>query len=138
MRNSHASRWVPTIVGITSLVLTACTSSGSTSGLGSTGPSGPRTASSGATSNHKGTIDLSSLRGRIAFSAGARLHEDIYVIEASGTGLTQVTTDPAADFDPTWSPDGTQIAYRHQAGPHTTQTDIFVTSVGGGSRRISP
>src|SRR6266508_576171 len=132
MRDDVVGRCVPTIVGITTLVLAACTSSGATSGLGSTPPTGSLTASSGATSSHNDSIDLSALRGRIAFSAGAPLHEDIYIMKASGNALAQVTRDPAADFDPTWSPEGTQIAYRHQAGPHTTQTDIFVTAVGGG------
>ncbi len=132
MRDDVVGRCVPTIVGITTLVLAACTSSGATSGLDSTPPTGSLTASSGATSSHNDSIDLSSLRGRIAFSAGAPLHEDIYIMKASGNALAQVTRDPAADFDPTWSPEGTQIAYRHQAGPHTTQTDIFVTAVGGG------
>src|SRR6266508_3188546 len=132
MRDDVVGRCVPTIVGITTFVLAACTSSGATSGLDSTPPTGSLTASSGATSSHNDSIDLSSLRGRIAFSAGAPLHEDIYIMKASGNALVQVTRDPAADFDPTWSPEGTQIAYRHQAGPHTTQTDIFVTAVGGG------
>jgi Tol biopolymer transport system component len=123
---------VATIVGITTLILAACTSSGATSGPGSSLPSGSRTAPPGATSSGIGSIDLSSLRGRIAFSAGTPLHEDVYVIDASGKQLTRVTRDPAADFDPTWSPDGAQIAYRHQAGPYTTQTDIFVTAADGG------
>lgn len=132
MRHNNAGSCVPIIVGITTLVLAACTSPGLTSGLGSSPPTGSRTTPSGATASHNDTIDLSSLRGRIAFSAGTPLHEDVYVIDASGNGLTRVTRDPAADFDPTWSPDGAQIAYRHQAGPYTTQTDIFVTAVGGG------
>src|SRR6195256_2920406 len=31
---------------------------------------------------------------------------DIYVINADGTGLTRLTTDPADDSCPAWSPDG--------------------------------
>jgi TolB protein len=93
---------------------------------------GSRTLSPGVTSSGNGNIDLTSLHGRIVFSAGTPLHEDVYMINADGKGLTRVTRDPAADFDPTWSPDGAQIAYRHQAGPHTTQTDIFVTAADGG------
>ncbi len=132
MRDNGAGSCVLIAVGLTTLVLAACTSSGPTSGLDSTHPTDSLTPVSGAASSHSGSIDLSSLRGRIAFSAGTPLHEDVYVIKANGNGLTQVTRDPAADFDPTWSPEGTQIAYRHQAGPHTTQTDIFLTAVGSG------
>ena len=56
-----------------------------------------------------GQINVSSLTGRIVFDNG----KDIYIMNADGTDLMQVTTDPADEYDPTWSPDGKQIAYRH-------------------------
>src|SRR5919205_985491 len=52
--------------------------------------------------------------GRIAFSLGSSAHEDIYSVKADGSGLVRLTDDPAADFDPSWSPDGRRIAYRHE------------------------
>jgi TolB protein len=130
MRDIDGS-FIAAIVGLTTLVMAACTSSGPTSSS-SMPPTGSRTAPPGATASSDGGLDLSSLRGRIAFSAGTPLHEDVYVIDANGNALARVTGDPAADFDPTWSPEGTQIAYRHQAGPYTTQTDILVTAADGG------
>jgi len=39
---------------------------------------------------------------------GAR---DIYRAAADGSGIKNLTNDPADDFDPTWSPDGTRIAF---------------------------
>jgi TolB protein len=75
-------------------------------------------------------IDLTTLRGTIVFSAGRPHREDVYVIDADGTGLRQVTSDPAADLDPTWAPDGRRIAFRHQTGDDTT-TDIFVVGAHG-------
>ena len=36
---------------------------------------------------------------------------DIYVVDADGAGLTQLTTDPGNDIQPTWSPDGSRIAF---------------------------
>src|SRR5216117_1050382 len=102
MRDTAGSS-VAAIVGLTTLVMAACTSSRPTSDS-STLPTGSRTASLGAVASSNGSLDLSSLRGRIAFSAGTPLHEDVYVINADGSALTRVTRDPAADFDPTWSP----------------------------------
>lgn len=77
-----------------------------------------------------GSIDLSSLTDHIAFSAGPPHGEDIYVINADGSGLAQVTTDSAADFDPSWSPDGQWIAYRHQPGDDES-TEIFTIGADG-------
>ena len=42
---------------------------------------------------------------QIAFSRGAEdsAEQDIFVVNADGSGLTQLTTDPAADSHPSWS-----------------------------------
>ena len=45
----------------------------------------------------------------------------LYLINADGTGLKQLTPAPGSDFEPAWSPDGKQIAF---------------TSVRGGFRQI--
>src|SRR6266516_3823951 len=43
---------------------------------------------------------------------------DIYVINSNGTGLTRLTTDPAYDASPAWSPDGSKIAFvSYRDGP---------------------
>ena len=36
---------------------------------------------------------------------------DIWVMDADGSDLTQLTDDPASEVNPTWSPDGTRIAF---------------------------
>lgn len=81
-----------------------------------------------------GRIDPSSLTGRIAFSGGPPHAEDVYVIHADGSGLRRITHDSGADFDPTWSPNGTRIAYRHQSGDDAT-SDIYVISARGSRAR---
>jgi Tol biopolymer transport system component len=122
------------------MIRAACTSSRPISAPSSTPPRGSPTASPGrATPGLTGRIDLSSLTGRIAFSAGPHPGEDIYVMNADGSGLRRVTSDPATDFDPTWSPEGKRIAYRHQDDiGDDRNTDIYVVSVdGSGARNLT-
>lgn len=120
------------------LLLSACTAGGAPGGAAGTPASSASTSSSpAALPPATGRIDLSQMRGRIAFSAGQPHREEVYVINADGAGLTRVTADPAADFDPTWSPAGTRIAYRHQPGDDLS-TDIYVINTdGSGARNLT-
>jgi len=60
--------------------------------------------------------DWSPDGGRLAFSDDAGGGAGIFVVDATGANLTRLTDDPAADRAPTWSPDGTQIAFERYAG----------------------
>jgi WD40-like Beta Propeller Repeat len=40
-----------------------------------------------------------------------RCPTDLYVMDASGLNITRLTSDPAPEFDPVWSPDGETIAF---------------------------
>jgi Tol biopolymer transport system component len=81
-------------------------------------------------------INIRSLTGRIVFSDGT---EDIWSMGADGTHVRRLTSSPAAEFDPTWSPDGRQIAYRHQTGDLQTgaggTTEIYVMNSDGSHQR---
>ena len=48
---------------------------------------------------------------RIAFSGTRNGNIDIYVMDADGSNLRRLTTDPNDDLHPSWSPDGTRIVY---------------------------
>jgi len=49
---------------------------------------------------------------KIAFSCGVESgNSDICVVNADGTGLARLTTDPADDHRPSWKPDGSKIAF---------------------------
>jgi Tol biopolymer transport system component len=53
---------------------------------------------------------VTSLSGRIVFDN----YEDVWSVNADGTHLRQLTSSPWPEFDPSWSPDGTGIAYRSE------------------------
>jgi dipeptidyl aminopeptidase/acylaminoacyl peptidase len=78
--------------------------------------------------------------GHIAFSlASGSLpntdipNADIYAVDADGSGLVRLTDDPVADFDPSWSPDGRRIAYRHE---DERSGQIYVMNADGSRRRV--
>jgi Tol biopolymer transport system component len=53
-----------------------------------------------------------TLVGKIAFQSNrADPANEIYVMKADGTGVTRLTRSPGDDRSPSWSPDGTRIAF---------------------------
>ncbi len=83
------------------------------------------------------SVAASPRAGRIVFSAGPAHAEDIYVVNADGSGLKQLTSDPAAEFDPAWSPDGRRVAYRHQTGDDATAEIYVMNADGSGQRNLT-
>ena len=51
-------------------------------------------------------------------------------MNADGSGLANLTNDPSSDSEPTWSPDGTKIAFSTNRGP-TGDMEIFVMNADG-------
>jgi WD40 repeat protein len=83
---------------------------------------------------------VSPLEGNwLAFSATRNGNGDIYLmnidaaLQGSGDDTTiRLTTHPASDFDPTWSPDGTRIAFRSQRDGND---EIYVMNADGTCQR---
>jgi Tol biopolymer transport system component len=63
---------------------------------------------------------------RIAFQSNRSGNWDIWMINADGTGLAQLTRHPADDRFACWSPDGTKIAFTSQ---RSGTQDVWVLDV---------
>jgi TolB protein len=63
---------------------------------------------------------------RIAFDTTRDGNREVYVINADGTGLVNVSNDPSTDYAPAWSPDGTQLSF---TSTRAGQEDIWAIDV---------
>lgn len=100
-----------------------------------------------------GLVFLSTTYGqlsntKIAFASNRDGNYEIYVMNADGTGLLRLTNNPAGDFDPSWSPDGSKILFVSERDGNneiyamnsdgTYQTRLTSTSVNEDRARFSP
>jgi Tol biopolymer transport system component len=73
---------------------------------------------------------------RIAFSlgrtVGSQLVSDLWVMRADGSARMKLDSDAE---EPSWSPDGSQIAYVRDVGSPQVR---IISSTGGGERRLTP
>ena len=84
-----------------------------------------------STNNHvtalSGTVAPSSER-LIAFVSAQAGNSEIYVMRTDGSGVADITKNPAFDGNPAWSPDGTRIAFESDRDGNR---DIFVMNPDG-------
>ena len=69
----------------------------------------------------------------LAFDSDRSGNMDIYKMRVDGTGLQELTTNPADDFRPSWSPDGREIAFHSW---RSGNRDSYVISADGSSERV--
>ncbi|MDQ3783164.1 MAG: hypothetical protein M3349_09570 [Actinomycetota bacterium] len=71
--------------------------------------------------------------GQIVFDEDVCCAYDIWVVNADGTGLTNLTNTPdIGEFDPTWSPDGTRISFNRS--DDFISGDIWVMDADGSNQ----
>ncbi len=80
----------------------------------------------------EGQLDAPALIEQIAFQSDRDGDWDIYVMDADGGNVQQLTDDPAGDRYPAWSPDGTRIAFQSD---RDGDEDIYVMDADGGNVR---
>ncbi|HET7480189.1 MAG TPA: hypothetical protein VFJ72_11805 [Rubrobacteraceae bacterium] len=83
------------------------------------------TATRITTSNNSSDPAYSPDGGRIAFLSG----NQIFVMNADGSGRRQVTTSSPAKTEPAWSADGTKIAYVSNSFDLDGQTDLEIWTI---------
>jgi WD40-like Beta Propeller Repeat len=67
---------------------------------------------------------------QILFDAGTENGYDIFVMDADGSNIRQIT-DSGTDYNPSWSPDGSEIVFTRQEA--ASESDIFVMDANGSS-----
>src|SRR6185436_1707324 len=80
-------------------------------------------------------LAFASTRGDIE---GSGTINDIFVMNADGSGVTQVSDSIGWSSEPTWSPDGSLIAFHSDAGNWPASLGLFVVHPDGtGQRRLT-
>src|SRR3954451_6917253 len=70
--------------------------------------------------------------GRIAFSLNdGRSNSELYSVNADGSAMRRLTWSPETEQEPSWSPDGTRIAYESDLGGNF---HIWVMNADGSGR----
>jgi Tol biopolymer transport system component len=69
----------------------------------------------------------------LAFDSDRSGNMDIYKMKVDGTGLQQLTNNPADDFRPSWSPDGSEIAFHSW---RSGSRDSYVIAADGSGERV--
>jgi WD40-like Beta Propeller Repeat/Lysyl oxidase len=67
-----------------------------------------------------------SSNGRVAFVSERAGTSDLYLVQATGKGLRRLTSSPALESEPAWSPNGKRIAF---VAVDAGLTDLYVLDV---------
>jgi Tol biopolymer transport system component/formylglycine-generating enzyme required for sulfatase activity len=69
---------------------------------------------------------------RLVFTSDKPGNDDIYIVNADGSGLERMTGNAAEDTDPAWSPDGKSIAF---ASRRDGKMQVYIVEIEGGAVR---
>src|SRR5664279_6079755 len=75
-------------------------------GIGATGG-----MASGISAQAQSPTPMGGGHGQIAFYSERDGNAEIYLIDSDGTNVRRLTNNPATDYFPVWSPDGSQFIF---------------------------
>ena len=75
-------------------------------------------------------VFISPCRGRGEFYENFYTDSSLYLVDADGTDVRPLTAVPGSDLDPTWSPDGEQIAF---ASSRDGRKEIYLLTIDSGA-----
>ena len=82
------------------------------------------------------TVEVRPLPCMIVFDSDRDGNREIYLMNPDGTDLVNLTNDPGDDWNPTWSPDGSQIAFvSNRATDESGEQFIYVMNADGENLR---
>ena len=82
------------------------------------------------------SFGLSPDETKIAYDTLGVAQEDIWIMNADGTGHRRLTNDRSIDRDPTWSPDGKEVGFYSDRDGETLNA-WAIGADGGGLRRLT-
>ncbi|MGH7357342.1 MAG: TolB family protein, partial [Candidatus Rokuibacteriota bacterium] len=113
---------------------TACSASGENTEGGRPDPAAEREQDGSRPVLEGGPIDVAGLEGRIVFDD----FEDVFVMDADGTGVRPLADRPGPEFDGAWSPDGRRIVYRDSRRGINENDEVYVARAdGSGARNLT-
>lgn len=70
---------------------------------------------------------------KIAFTTNRNGNYEVYVMNADGSGVKNLTRNPADDSSPTWSSDGSRIAFLTER--HVSNSEIYTMNIDGSGQK---
>jgi Tol biopolymer transport system component/subtilisin family serine protease len=80
---------------------------------------------------------LPKTNGKIAFQTNRDGNDEIYSMNADGSGQTRLTTNPGPDQSPAWSPDGTRIAFTSSPDFNNSPQIVLMNADGTGRVNVT-
>lgn len=102
-------------------------------------PAGTISLQSATLFNTENSTPTPGVNGKITFESNRDGNAEIYVMNADGSGQTNLTNHPAGEHNPSWSPDGSRITFESDRddGQNYTSKIYVMNADGSNQQRLS-